>query len=292
MTNIQMNAIIGPEPGLIVHCLDCDPAGIYAYNGTSFVSLTVGSTPPSKTGSEFTIPGANDQAFSTNGICSDKRISYTACTANELLWGIDEDTDGYYSVVEIGDPTSGYKQCWMAENMQAGPGFSPQWQDNTDNGWYGYYDDGDVTPDTQPSGYNEKEGFLYQWSAAMAGDTAERSQGICPTGWHIPSDCEWMFLENNIGMSITDQENNQAWRGTNEGTKLKQEGSSDFEGILAGFRYDNGWFDFRGNHVGYWSSSSSGSNAYIRNLDVTNPGVFRNTISNKAYAWSVRCLKD
>jgi len=49
-------------------------------------------------------------------------------------------------------------------------------------------------------------GLLYQWSAAMNQQTAERSQGACPTGWHVPSDCEFMFLENTLGMSVSDQQ--------------------------------------------------------------------------------------
>ncbi|MGX9356764.1 FISUMP domain-containing protein [Roseobacteraceae bacterium S113] len=74
-----------------------------------------------------------------------------------------------YRLVEIGD------QCWFADNLKEIP--------STDQGWYGFYEDADEEP--APG-----EGMLYTWDAAMNGGTRERAQGICPTGWHIPSECE------------------------------------------------------------------------------------------------------
>jgi uncharacterized protein (TIGR02145 family) len=41
-------------------------------------------------------------------------------------------------------------------------------------------------------------GGLYQWDEAMAYSTIEGSQGICPTGWHIPTDAEFTTLKNNV----------------------------------------------------------------------------------------------
>ena len=259
--------------------------------GTPVLSAYQG---PVGLGSTFTTVGANGEAFSTNSTCATQVISATGCSTAELSNGIGTDPDGGgYTVVEIGDSISGYSQCWMAENMQAGNGPSSAWQSNTDNGWYGYYGDGDQTPDNPPSGYNEKEGFIYQWSAAMDGSTTERAQGICPTGWHIPSDCEWMLLENNLGMSISQQGYFQNWRGIDEGTKLKEGGSSNFEGTLTGFRHHTGGqFDFRGIYGNYWSSTSDGPNdAYRRNLKDEEHQLYRGTLP-KTYSWPVRCLKD
>ncbi len=41
-------------------------------------------------------------------------------------------------------------------------------------------------------------GLLYTWAAAINGSTTEMNQGVCPTGWHIPSNNEWSELENYL----------------------------------------------------------------------------------------------
>lgn len=304
MSKMQMEAIVSPIEGLVMYCTDCSPMGLYVYNGSIYISSSTGEqTTASNTGlgSTFTMTGTNGEAFSSNGTCGAKTISATACSITELANGIGYDPDGNgYSVVQIKDATSGYIQCWMAENIQDGAGPENAWVNLTDNGWYGYLGDADQTPDTPPTtdddgttgsalAYNEKEGFIYQWSAAMDGETAERSQGICPSGWHIPSDCEWMFLENNLGMSTTDQENT-LWRGGDQGTKLKENGSSNFEGVLTGYRDTSGSFMNRNEESYYWSSSLNGSDVFMRSLGGSTM-IFRNS-NPKSYAWPVRCLKD
>lgn len=269
MTQVQIQAINSPAEGLMVYCTDCSPKGMYYFEDPNWVSGITGLEIPEIT---------------NNATCAGKTISATPCTAIELANGINggslgnkynNNTGGTYSVVQIGN------QCWMDENIDVNPGSSPAWQNSTDEGWYGYYDDAWVASD---------EGVLLQWSAAMNGSTAERAQGVCPTGWHVPSDCEWMYLENTLGMTTAEQEK-IGWRGTNEGTQLKVGGTSGFEGILAGFRHTLGYFSTRGTHAYYWSSSESGSDAYRRVLrsDLTTVGRVTN---DKAFAWGVRCLKD
>ena len=76
----------------------------------------------------------------------------------------------------------------------------------------------------------------------MDATISERSRGICPAGWHVPSDCEWMYLEHGQGMSIANQTTDNAWRANdadNQGTpgyKLRSTGTgftnaSGFSGI-------------------------------------------------------------
>ena len=66
-------------------------------------------------------------------------------------------------------------------------------------------------------------GGLYQWDELMSYTTTEGIQGICPDGWHIPSDQEIMELEVYLGMSQQDADIT-GFRGTNEGGKLKEAG--------------------------------------------------------------------
>lgn len=110
--------------------------------------------------------------------CSNKLISVSGCNG---MTEITTDQGNTYRLVEIGD------QCWFADNLKETP--------TTDQGWYGYYNGAMEEPLLG-------EGMLYTWEAAMNGKTAEREQGVCPTGWHVPSDCEYWTLENNFQINV------------------------------------------------------------------------------------------
>ena len=174
-----------------------------------------------------------------------------------------------------------------------------------DQGYWGYYHTTDVTgasgwQSTEPAA---NEGYLYQWCGAMDATISERSRGICPAGWHVPSDCEWMYLEHGQGMSIAQQTTDNAWRANdadNQGTpgyKLRSQGTgqtnaSGFSGLLAGLRNTNGAFSGRASTGSWWSSSATGATtARTRGLVTGFRGVLRDS-SFKAVGFSVRCLKD
>ena len=98
------------------------------------------------------------------------------------------------------------------------------------------------------------DGALYTYAAATNGDNSGNNvQGVCPTGWHLPSDEEWKTLEMELGMSQANA-NNTGWRGTNEGAKLAgnaylwtngtldshaEFGTSGFAALPGGYRYRN-----------------------------------------------------
>ena len=202
-----------------------------------------------------------------------------------------------YATVLIGT------QCWMAEHINYGTltaGANNQGSDCpsvAETEKYCYSDiEGNCTTD----------GGLYQWAQAMCGaascnGTGESQpactnpvQGICPSGWHIPSHYEYTTLEKNVGSNpgaFPYDESTIGWLGTNEGTNLKVEGSSGFEGLLAGYRGTSGSFGNRGTYSYLWSSLESGANAWRRYLGSGNATVYRNA-SNKLHGFSVRCIKD
>jgi uncharacterized protein (TIGR02145 family) len=138
----------------------------------------------------------------------------------------------------------------------------------------------------------------------MDATISERSRGICPAGWHVPSDCEWMYLEHGQGMSIAQQTTDNAFRANdadNQGTpgyKLRSQGTgqtnaSGFSGLLAGFRSTNGTFLNRTSSSDWWSSSASGATtASLRYLYTGYRGVGRSSSVIKASGCPVRCLKD
>jgi uncharacterized protein (TIGR02145 family) len=138
----------------------------------------------------------------------------------------------------------------------------------------------------------------------MNSSISERSRGLCPAGFHIPSDCEWMYLEHGQGMSISQQQlsgpGGRANSNDNLGTpgyKLRSAGTgatnaSGFSGLSAGYRHTNGTFITRTTGGNWWSSSATASTeASFRALYPGTRGVVRNPVS-KNYGFSVRCLKD
>ena len=91
-----------------------------------------------------------------------------------------------YNTVQIGT------QCWMSQNLNYGSmvaASSPMSNDGI----------------VEKYCYENAEsrcleyGALYQWDEAMQYVYVESTQGICPAGWHIPSEAEWVLLENYLG---------------------------------------------------------------------------------------------
>jgi uncharacterized protein (TIGR02145 family) len=173
-----------------------------------------------------------------------------------------------------------------------------------DRGYWGY----SSTDATGASGWGTAprvagDGLLYQWSAAMNNQTYERAQGVCPVGYHIPSDCEFMYLEHGLGMSILDQNQFEAMRTSgNVGQKISNvsgtmsgaTNSSGFSMRFTGRRQSTATFFGYGTGAGdLWTSTIStvdGNFAQRRTVN-TNTGVDRRRIV-KADAFSIRCLKD
>ena len=135
-------------------------------------------------------------------------------------------------------------------------------------------------------------GRLYNWKAAMK---------ACPSGWHLPSDDEWKTLEMELGMSQSEADN-KLFRGTDEGKKMKSTSgwynngndtnSSSFNALPGGYRESIGSFYYLGYNGSWWSSSEgSGTSAWSRHLDYDHDQVGLGD-SDKAYGFSVRCLKN
>ena len=196
-----------------------------------------------------------------------------------------------YSTVIIGS------QCWMAENLNVGT-MIDSLDDQTDNGTiekYCYRNETDSC---------DIYGGLYQWDEVMQYVSTEGAQGICPAGWHIPTDDEWKILEGYVDSQygIGDPEwDNTGWRGFDAGEKLKSTNGwyssgngSDAYGFAAlpgGHRYYNGNFNRIEDYAYFWSSTASGTIALRRRLDYNLDGVIRRFYQQED-GYSVRCLKD
>lgn len=140
------------------------------------------------------------------------------------------DRDGYvYRTVRIGT------QCWMADNLNT---------KTLPNGTQMTYPDRDciAAGNVQGTETDCSVGYtLYRAAAALNGD-ALGGQGICPSGWHMPTDTEWHTLELGFTIPAGTEASCPASRGSSfslcpdVGTALKAGGASGFNGVTTGFR--------------------------------------------------------
>jgi uncharacterized protein (TIGR02145 family) len=162
-------------------------------------------------------------ALNAAGTAYGEEMTFTTLPSEEYVIDYDGNT---YRTVHIGE------QTWMAENLKV-----THYADGTaitlvESNWhsdveaYCWYANSTTNRDTY--------GGLYNWAAAMKGAASSDTnpsgvQGVCPDGWHLPSDEEWKQLEMHLGMSL-EEANASApghyWRGTDEGGKLKENGTS------------------------------------------------------------------
>ncbi|MFC2101976.1 FISUMP domain-containing protein [Bacteroidota bacterium] len=197
-----------------------------------------------------------------------------------------------YNTIQI------FSQCWLKENLNIGimiPGILNQ----SNNGIIEKY-----CYDNDPDSCT-KYGGLYQWNELMQYTTQEGTQGICPPGWHIPTDEEWKVLEGavdtyyGIGHYTWD---NTGYRGLNAGKNLKStngwpQGSNgtdlfDFSALPGGLVNPGGNFTFIFNSTFFSTSSMiTGTQVWNRILDDMKNTIYRFE-GGQPVAISLRCLKD
>jgi uncharacterized protein (TIGR02145 family) len=176
--------------------------------------------------------------------------------------------DGYdYSVVPIGT------QCWFAENLRS---------DNYRNGEE-IPGDFSGTSGAQAIYNNENSnlntyGRLYNWYAV------DDSRGLCPTGWHVPTNAELLTLKIYLGTDPGPKMKSSApdWDGSN---------SSGFSGLPGGERRVDGNFGNAGEYGYWWSSSLNSSDAEAVLLYSSSPYLTW-FIDDQRFGFSVRCVRD
>ncbi|MBQ2574773.1 MAG: carboxypeptidase regulatory-like domain-containing protein, partial [Bacteroidales bacterium] len=205
---------------------------------------------------------------------------------------IDDRDDTEYKSIIIGN------QKWMAENLRYA-GNIPLGQPTSNTQPYRYYPNGEED-NVETYGY----GYLYNWAAAMNTATDSSSvmnpsgvQGICPNGWHLPSEAEWQELHNELGTGIFDDAGSQMAGGYWESGKLNQSyyfSTSGFNALPAGGYYGN-MRNF-GEDASFWSTTETIWEETSENL-VSNYGIEYSSTSLHDY-WavksvgiSVRCIK-
>lgn len=248
----------------------------------------------------------NKEKENTNDT-STNSLSFLIC--GDLL--VDERDGSQYPTVKIGN------QCWMRRNLNIGTLVNSSFQ-----GYQSVIEEcqGDLQPDLlQNNNVIEKYcydnmsnlcnsyGGLYTWQEVMNYDLTGNTQGLCPDGWHIPTDQEWGALEVALGMGLNAAYNEMGVRGHDEeiGILLKDFcygnypncNSTNFSAKYSGYRNLEGNFlnGYDANTAAYscfWTSTSYNEcAAYARSIYASSDGTWRDLILKNS-GLSCRCVMD
>ena len=172
-----------------------------------------------------------------------------------------------YPSVQIGT------QCWMAANLNRGI------QTNSSQVQFDNCIDEKFCYGNDPVKCS-KYGGLYQWDEMMRYDDVPAGQGICPPGWHVPTENDWTVLcnyYNGFGFA---------------GKPLQDTFISGFRALTGGVFYLNSSWSFEDFAVLFWTSTSWGNyKALSHGMNSIDFSVSLYP-SSRANAFPIRCLKD
>ena len=200
------------------------------------------------------------------------QLSINPCPGTPIV----VDADGnIYKTIQINN------QCWMAENLRTGvyvpsTATTQEHSDLKNNGVIEKYcfenDEANC----------ELYGGLYDWHETMGYQEEEGVQGICPEGWHVPTNQDWADLDAQ-------------YKYGDAGEHLKETGSSGWGGQFGGDRHQRGEFYSFDSSGFFWSSTTYSYNdnddGYFRKICACNGALERDHF-NKLIGVSVRCVKD
>ncbi|MBR3072528.1 fibrobacter succinogenes major paralogous domain-containing protein [Fibrobacter sp.] len=209
-------------------------------------------------------------------------LGFSSVTLSEVEGSLTDTRDGQsYKTVVIGS------QTWMAQNLNF----------ETENSYCTEDDPSNCT----------KYGRLYTWAVAMDsagtwsvngkgcgyGKTCSPTypvRGVCPTGWHLPTQTEWNTLFAAVGGSNTagtKLKSTTGWNSSGNGTD-----AYSFSALPAGYRSNFGNYSFEGINADFWSSTE-GNSYYAFIVFLRYDGGSANLVyHDKYYGFSVRCVKD
>ena len=277
LTNREIQLIFDPAVGSIVYATDSDV--LLVFDGEKWRR----------------VDGSNDQYLEPPIPCTD--------TFQDIDWNI-------FHGIQIGT------QCWMDRNLKVSrypdgtyiPFVCDEtaWEDLADNNTddaYCYYD----------NNLSSEYGALYTYAAAIAHNWERDNtdgQGICPDGWHLPTDAEWTDLVDYLiangynwdGSTSGDKTakslaSTYKWNNSDEqgfvGNDQASNNTTGFTALPSGFRDGNRGDFLLSGSKGYWRSDSEINSIYswIRCLEFLSSSVGRCDLI-KSSGFSVRCMRD
>ncbi|MDR2554130.1 MAG: hypothetical protein LBC64_01770 [Fibromonadaceae bacterium] len=273
----------------------CRDEGYKGYDGyfdtecpSGYDKVTVSGVSSSSGGSGSSSSATGNVVSSSSGGGSNP-VGSSSSRGGGIVYGVDVSyQDEIYKTVKIGN------QTWFQRNLNYNASGS-----KCGNG--GSLSDANTTTcDTY--------GRLYDWATAMAlpskcnsilstsdadcAITTPNHRGICPSGWHIPSDADWEALMTAVGGSGTAgtklKANSDLWVSNGKGTD-----NYGFSALPGGYGGSGGYFGNVGSNGFWWSASEYNANyAYRRDMYYSYENVNWDYNDKSNYLFSVRCLQD
>ena len=235
------------------------------YNTTIHVNMKVENPAPEDT-AKLIFRWRNDYSAGTQpaAIISNLKVTVTNAVSCPQSFTDYRDHENYV-VMQVGN------NCWMAQNLRYRDESLPLASDQYSTSLpYIYAPNGDISANNILI-----EGYLYNWTAAInnASSTSEGMQGLCPEGWHLPTEAEAIEL---VGKLDSDEDfSAQFLKASGYYLSSSQNprgfGSCDWYWVT----YNEG----QHNACIPWCTDNSSTNAISTN-------------SNRANALSVRCVKN
>lgn len=271
-------------------------SGTFTTTGPQTITLTGSGTPVAPGTYTFTVYYGNSSTTYTITVLASMNIPCPGLATVTYAGKT-------YNTLQIG------AQCWLKENLNVGTRISVS-QDQTNNSVIEKYCYNDVESNC------DIYGGLYQWAEMVqylngASNTASWSPtpsgnvtGICPPGWHVPTDAEYCTMTQLLDAGVNCTSNGAS--GTTAGGKMKETGTthwttpntgatneSGFTGLPAGYRTTAKCnFTGLGLEAYLWSATEhSSTTGYERELTSSSAAVYRG-YPTKVSGFSVRCVKD
>ena len=283
-------------------------------------------------GITFNAAGTQTVTLNAANVCDSvvtMTLAVTSCTTGggQPCPGTPTVTDhegNVYATVQIGN------QCWMRDNLRtttspstgtylipaAGTGYTYTgkqafWINNDSSTYapmnYGLLYNWNAAVDTFNTAYGETS-VNTDYNKAVSVTFTGHRRGICPAGWHLPSDAEWTQLtdyvssqseytcggnSSYIAKALASETGWYSYSGEcyPGDQSVHANNATGFSSVPAGFCSGSSFYH-AGYYADFWSSAQSVSYyAYYRNLLYTNARVSRLS-DNKGHGYSVRCLRD
>ncbi|MDD5376998.1 MAG: FISUMP domain-containing protein [Candidatus Gracilibacteria bacterium] len=268
-------------------------AAISPVNATTLASLggsavtnwlggtTGGTPPPPPPAASWTVAGGGDCTAVDNTLGTDGNTSSCIDNRTYAMQG-GATHNKTYNLLKIAG------KWWFNQNLAYPPAMgytgSNTWA-TTDLGYYSCPGNNSTT--TADCSLVSTLGYLYQWSAAMAGGVSNnnqtaRTQGICPSGWGLPTKADFSTTSSAYW---PDPVSDSTWLGNTTG----------WTRLYTGYRTNDatGTFYGRTGNEYIWSSLDlSPTDAWLEFIFLTYPTQSNRGTTTKASGFSVRCLKN
>jgi uncharacterized protein (TIGR02145 family) len=205
-------------------------------------------------------------------------IGLTGCKTNSVT-----DIEGNkYETVTIGT------QVWMAENLR-----TTKYNDGTEipnitenDTWNKMTTPAFSWYNNEPAENKKTYGALYNWYAV-------NTSKLCPNGWHVPADSDWMkmtsYLEDiKVEGNKLKEKGTAHWKSPNTGATNE----TGFTALPGGYRSIDGIFNYIG-VSGYWWSATEYNSLSVLFYNIRyKSGFIYKSNSEKYCGFSVRCIRD